>query len=130
MNCPKCGVENPSDAVFCSACGERIDGKKHCIKCGKLIDEKNVYCNYCGTRQDGKTVCPKCKTAYEGSFCPNCGVKSSPVGQPCREKGAFRHSKFPDFFRDRADVRFQLSDRHGLLRQSRRRDDQRKRKRF
>lgn len=77
MNCPKCGVENPSDAVFCSACGERIDGKKHCIKCGKLIDEKNVYCNYCGTRQDGKTVCPKCKTAYEGSFCPNCGVKSS-----------------------------------------------------
>lgn len=79
MNCPKCGTANPEDAVFCSDCGERVDGKKHCMKCGRLIDEKNLYCNYCGTRQDGKTVCKKCGNAFEGSFCPFCGEKEAEI---------------------------------------------------
>ena len=92
MNCPKCGVENPQDAVFCSACGERIDGKKHCMKCGKLIDEKNVYCNYCGTRQDGKTVCLKCGTAYKGSFCPSCGVKNAANTEVAATAAAVSHA--------------------------------------
>ena len=79
MNCPKCGEFVPDDAIFCSKCGSRVDGKKNCVRCGKSIDEGNVYCNYCGARQDGKTVCPKCGTAYEGIFCPKCGEKHEEV---------------------------------------------------
>ena len=54
MNCLRCGESVPDDAIFCSKCGSRVDGKKNCVRCGKSIDEGNVYCNYCGARQDGQ----------------------------------------------------------------------------
>lgn len=39
MNCFRCGESVPDDAIFCSKCGSRVDGKKNCVRCGKSIDE-------------------------------------------------------------------------------------------
>ena len=41
MNCLRCGESVPDDAIFCSKCGSRVDGKKNCVRCGKSIDEGN-----------------------------------------------------------------------------------------
>ena len=77
MLCKNCNASNPDDAVFCSACGARIDGKRNCPSCGRAIAEDCLYCNYCGARVDGKTICEKCRTPYEGSFCPHCGAPAA-----------------------------------------------------
>lgn len=74
MECKFCHAENVDDAVFCKACGQRIDGMKKCPFCKKLVAEDAVYCNYCGKRIDGKKTCSSCGTTYEGKFCPKCGA--------------------------------------------------------
>ncbi len=52
MICKFCGTENVEDAIFCSSCGKRIDGKKECKRCENLISEQSVFCTYCGARCD------------------------------------------------------------------------------
>ncbi len=50
MTCRKCGVENPESAVFCGACGARLDGKKPCPSCGQLNEEAFSFCMFCGAK--------------------------------------------------------------------------------
>ena len=74
MVCKKCGLETTADgAVYCAACGARLDGKIQCRTCGQFNDGTNAFCVYCGTRIDGKTVCAVCGELVEGAFCAKCG---------------------------------------------------------
>lgn len=74
MVCKKCGAETLADgAVYCAACGNRLDGKIQCENCNQFNDGGNVFCVYCGTRIDGKTVCKHCGELMEGAFCAKCG---------------------------------------------------------
>ncbi|MDE7265352.1 MAG: zinc ribbon domain-containing protein, partial [Clostridia bacterium] len=58
MNCKFCFTENPDDAVFCKACGKRLDGTAVCGSCSKQIPADSAFCPYCGVMQ-GKTQ-PSC----------------------------------------------------------------------
>ena len=76
MICKKCQTIVPEEnAVYCSACGARLDGKKPCPSCGEYIEETYTYCVYCGARADGKTACSACGTYHAGAFCPDCGAQ-------------------------------------------------------
>lgn len=48
MDCKKCGAQLVDDAIFCSQCGARVDGKIACKNCGREIVEGSVFCPYCG----------------------------------------------------------------------------------
>ena len=48
MICHKCGADNPEDSIFCSKCGNRLDGKCYCKQCGKINSDDNKFCTYCG----------------------------------------------------------------------------------
>lgn len=74
MECRHCGTPIPEGGRFCPSCGKRGDGLKTCPACLESIPEESVFCTYCGKRLDGKTVCANCGTAYQGNFCPACGV--------------------------------------------------------
>ena len=76
MICNKCGTENPEGAVYCKACGKRLDGSIACPSCGNLNPDDAVYCVSCGKRIDGMTVC-SCGAVYSGNFCPQCGTKNA-----------------------------------------------------
>ena len=78
MVCKQCGLEtNVDGAVFCSACGARLDGKTACPHCSGLNDPASAFCAYCGKRIDGKTVCSSCGAAFEGAFCSQCGAPAN-----------------------------------------------------
>ncbi len=79
MVCQKCGTQCADDAVYCGACGNRLDGKKRCPSCEKWVDGNFAYCSYCGVRIDGKKTCQSCGTVYEGKFCVNCGTAAESV---------------------------------------------------
>ena len=51
MNCKICGTDNPEDAVFCKACGKRLDGTMVCQSCSASIPADSVFCPYCGGKQ-------------------------------------------------------------------------------
>ena len=80
MTCKHCNSENENGSLYCSVCGNRLDGRKQCRSCGKYVSDDNVFCNYCGTRVDGKTVCGQCGTAYSGRYCPHCGAHADEKG--------------------------------------------------
>jgi len=46
MKCPKCQHENPSDARFCNACGQKLE--LACPECGKTNPPGSRFCNGCG----------------------------------------------------------------------------------
>ena len=73
--CKNCGAPLQDEAVFCSQCGMRADGKVACKNCGKFVPADAIYCTYCGKRVDGKVFCPNCNVEVEGAFCPQCGKK-------------------------------------------------------
>ena len=75
MECTKCGASVKDGAVFCSMCGNRLDGKKKCPNCNNDIEENSVFCSFCGERVDGKSICPSCGEVIEGAFCSKCGTK-------------------------------------------------------
>ena len=50
MKCIHCGAENAEDAIYCCACGKRLDGNVDCPKCGHLMKEGSSYCSYCGAK--------------------------------------------------------------------------------
>ncbi len=62
--CPNCGAALPSDALFCSSCGTKIEKPeevvpvepeapadiKRCAKCGEPIHDEYAFCINCGTK--------------------------------------------------------------------------------
>ena len=62
--CPNCGASLPSDAIFCSTCGTKIEKPeepvpaepeadadvKRCAKCGEPIQDGYTFCINCGTK--------------------------------------------------------------------------------
>ncbi len=63
MECLKCGATVVEEnAVYCCACGARLDGKKDCPACGEQIDVSSTYCVYCGAL----TECKDESTKQEG----------------------------------------------------------------
>lgn len=73
MNCPKCGLENPKDALYCMRCGKELAGPAEpqegetlfCYKHPKVATQ--LSCGRCG-----RPVCTKC-------------VVLGPAGPRCRE---------------------------------------------
>ena len=79
MVCKKCGAETLADgAVYCAACGTRLDGKIQCencnqfnnslcIKCEKQFEIINGKCQHCYDSNceycEGRK-CLKCKQEY------------------------------------------------------------------
>jgi class 3 adenylate cyclase/tetratricopeptide (TPR) repeat protein len=47
MRCPKCARDNPDDAKFCVACGNRFGSR--CTKCGAENPADASFCKQCGT---------------------------------------------------------------------------------
>jgi class 3 adenylate cyclase/tetratricopeptide (TPR) repeat protein len=46
MKCPKCQFDNPEDAKFCNACGNKLEIA--CSACGKMNPLGSKFCNECG----------------------------------------------------------------------------------
>ena len=68
MKCSVCGTELPSDAKFCSKCGNNVSEQEqattntmYCYNCGKPVDPKIQYCLNCGVKlnQEEDTYKPK-----------------------------------------------------------------------
>lgn len=61
--CPACGTENPSDAGFCSGCGNCLTGeektgeeKRCCPACGAQLQFSDaLFCTSCGTKLPSQT---------------------------------------------------------------------------
>ena len=50
-SCPTDGPRPELDAVFCSACGRRLDeAPGFCARCGTALELEARYCHTCGTR--------------------------------------------------------------------------------
>jgi len=47
MECMQCGVDNNSNAKFCTSCGLNISFQKKC-SCGSCLNECDKYCGDCG----------------------------------------------------------------------------------
>ncbi len=82
--CPKCGMLNDPEAVFCESCGSPLNEKK-CPRCGAVIYQEGDYCEHCKTYIDKKhcsfcgaglsdddTFCPECGMSRKGVVCPVC----------------------------------------------------------
>ncbi len=62
MQCPQCARENPADAAFCNACGNRLESA--CPSCGRSNPPDAGFCNKCGqnlseTNGAGPAAVPK-----------------------------------------------------------------------
>jgi class 3 adenylate cyclase/tetratricopeptide (TPR) repeat protein len=62
MKCPKCQHENPSDAIFCNGCGQKLE--LACPSCGKTNPPGSRFCNGCG----GNLTLPSEPSRRELSF--------------------------------------------------------------
>ena len=47
VTCPRCGVVNPPNALFCTMCGARLTARL-CPGCGAQIPAEASHCPYCG----------------------------------------------------------------------------------
>lgn len=54
--CKKCGKSLRKGAIYCSFCGEKVNGGKHCRECGARIKKKDNFCIKCGTEIDVASV--------------------------------------------------------------------------
>lgn len=58
LKCRNCGSDLTDDALFCGACGEKVENtdvnnednkKTFCYNCGERLEEGSVFCPNCGT---------------------------------------------------------------------------------
>ena len=55
--CPACGAENPADARFCNACGERLAATAPAGEVRKTVTV--VFCDVTGSTALGERLDPK-----------------------------------------------------------------------
>ena len=69
MICPKCGAENPKEAIHCSLC-HAVFGKEYSLK-----DYDDPSTGSDPKTKDVKIRCPNCNTIgpYAATFCGRCG---------------------------------------------------------
>lgn len=50
--CSHCGATLDDDALFCTACGNKVEAPsgRICPSCGALLDADSLFCSECGTR--------------------------------------------------------------------------------
>lgn len=81
MRCPKCGYDNPNDANFCIACGEKLEKQdndiKICPACGAKNYNDSVFCTVCGKMFEDK------KQATPEDFGIEKIEKMSPLNKAC-----------------------------------------------
>ena len=83
MICHKCGADNPEDSIFCSKCGNRLDGKCYCKQCGKINSDDNKFCTYCGAElhaDKGTKHQPAEPSVFQGFDYPKSKTGSVQVG--------------------------------------------------
>ncbi|MDO9233585.1 MAG: SPFH domain-containing protein [Methylotenera sp.] len=76
--CPKCNVQNPAGARFCTGCGNQFNAPPQAptIKCGKCNAESPQGAKFCsGCGQKLAAFCIKCgqELMPDSKFCANCG---------------------------------------------------------
>lgn len=59
--CSNCGAMNPSNSVFCTTCGAKIEAQQpapgvYCTNCGKMIAAGTRFCNFCGADQEPRNT--------------------------------------------------------------------------
>lgn len=68
--CKKCHAPLEEGALFCTECGEKIDGvEKICPICS--FSSSSEYCPNCGYKLI-PTICPKCGSECHDEICENC----------------------------------------------------------
>jgi membrane protease subunit (stomatin/prohibitin family) len=77
ITCTKCGMNNPSNAKFCSSCGSTLEKKTIiCPHCNSIQSSQAKFCSECGTPLTAR----KCECGAElkpsDKFCPECGKKA------------------------------------------------------
>ena len=105
VRCEKCGAEVPSNAAFCSACGNSMPKVEktvdtnlvRCDGCGAMIDKNMRFCTSCGKAMadmsQTEVVVEKAEQAIvveeiHGKKCPNCGAELAEELAFCTECGA------------------------------------------
>lgn len=102
--CLNCGAENPKNALFCNACGNKMPEVQvpetndliRCESCGAMIQRGMRFCTECGTpvapiaenyeagqtpdisiEQEDIRTCANCGAALKRglAFCTKCGTK-------------------------------------------------------
>ena len=56
MNCPSCGTQNQTDALFCSRCSAQL--QTACAECGRLNSPDAAFCGGCGASLGGTSASP------------------------------------------------------------------------
>jgi len=47
-SCPECGVQLPTEARFCFACGKKLDAPAICPHCSAKLIPGSKFCGDCG----------------------------------------------------------------------------------
>ncbi|WP_410768512.1 SPFH domain-containing protein [Fontibacillus sp. BL9] len=69
--CPKCGQDNPEEAVDCIKCNEPLP--RRCPSCSHEVPGNDKFCGNCGTNLVNN--CKNCQQELQPNqkFCPQCG---------------------------------------------------------
>lgn len=74
--CKKCNATIEAGLLFCTECGEKINGEERtCPICN--VTSTSEYCSNCGYKLI-PTNCPKCGTETHEEFCEKCGEILTP----------------------------------------------------
>lgn len=79
QSCPRCGKENPVDALFCSRCG--LDMAEYRSHQSKITETESNFCSKHPKRSTNLS-CGRCGKP----FCTDC-LALGPAGPRCRECG-------------------------------------------